>query len=260
MIGIERRNYAAALELRQHGEADANQDLQKIGGHASVWGVLSEEMFGMRERVQDGAFSETIAADPIMGYYHHDPRHVLGSTAGGTLRVTEDRVGLAFEADPPDSAAWVVDLVDRGDVRGASIGFIARDEEWSREDDVQIRTVTRARLFDLGPTPDPAFRQTDVEVRALFLNPHTPAEVRSNMEARLGLGGLEEQLRDLVQDELGKLELRSLVEEILGADKEGSALLESRVIKRLEERATQRTRDRDQLAMRRRRLEHLALV
>ena len=58
---------------------------------------------------------------------------MLARTKSGTLRLSEDSRGLAFDLDIPDTQAGrdILALAERGDIGGASFGFVATDEEWS---------------------------------------------------------------------------------------------------------------------------------
>jgi HK97 family phage prohead protease len=61
--------------------------------------------------------------------------------------------------------------VERGDVSGASFGFTIPnpnvDQGWEELGGQSIRTIKRARLFDVGPVTFPAYGQTDVARRSL---------------------------------------------------------------------------------------------
>ena len=43
--------------------------------------------------------------------YNHDANMVLGTTAGGTLQLRTDSVGLDYEVVPPQARADIVELV-----------------------------------------------------------------------------------------------------------------------------------------------------
>jgi len=183
-MNIERRNFdSGALELR-------GADGLKIGGHAAVFNDQVEIWPGFEERFEPGAFAETIKDDDIRALWNHDPAFVMGRNKAGTLRLGEDKRGLTFENDPPD-AQWARDVVtsiERGDITGASIGFRSIDEEFEKKDGVEVRTITRAKLFDVSPVAFPAYPSTDVAVRAVLeCSPGLPDELRDEL-ARVLLG------------------------------------------------------------------------
>jgi len=119
--------------------APARRDGDNIGtvdGYAAVFNSLSHDMGGWRERLAPGAFANALRATdfPILALYDHAFGNLLGSTANGTLRLTEDNIGLRFSLDLPDTSAGrdVLALVQRGDLPGASFGFTLdkRGSEW----------------------------------------------------------------------------------------------------------------------------------
>lgn len=163
---IERRGYPAELivELRDDGERPT------IRGHAAVFDALSEDLGGFREKIQPGAFAETIKSDDVRALFNHSPDHVLGRNRAGTLKMIEDDRGLAVEIDPPDTqlARDLVVSMQRGDINQMSFGFVTEVDEWDREDSERvIRTLKRVRLFDASVVTYPAYPQTDVGVRSL---------------------------------------------------------------------------------------------
>ena len=71
-----------------------------VHGHASVFNVLSEDLGGFRERIAPGAFTGVLDAD-VRLLVNHDPDRILARTKSGTLRMSQDDTGLAFEAELP---------------------------------------------------------------------------------------------------------------------------------------------------------------
>src|SRR5690606_25156067 len=83
------------------------------------------------ETIAPGAFSASLRtrAD-ILALVDHDPGRVLARTRSGSLRLSEDSRGLAFDLDVPDTTAGrdVLALAERGDLGGMSFAFTAVDE------------------------------------------------------------------------------------------------------------------------------------
>lgn len=152
-------------EIRvDHGEDDA----PIIRGHAAVFNKLSEEMYGFREQIAPGAFTRAIKEDDVRALFNHDSNLILGRNGAGTLRLSEDKTGLAIEIDPPDTQAGrdLLISLERGDVTQMSFGFRTLVQEWDESDGNNvIRTLKEVRLFDVSPVVFPAYPQTDVAVR-----------------------------------------------------------------------------------------------
>lgn len=152
-------------ELRARGG-----DKPGITGHAAVFNSLSEDLGGWKETILPGAFSDSIKRDDIRALWNHDANYVLGRNRSGTLRLSEDSVGLAIENDFPDTiyARDLVKIIDRGDVSQMSFGFYTLRDNWRIEGGLVIRELIEAQLFDVSPVTYPAYPQTDVAMRSVF--------------------------------------------------------------------------------------------
>lgn len=159
---MERRAIEGKLETRAQGEG-----ARKLVGYASVFDSLSQVIWGFREQVRPGAFAETIG-DDVRALWNHDPAYVLGRTTAGTLALEEDDHGLHVEIDPPETPLVESFLasVERGDVSQMSIGFAVLEDDWSLDEQNQlIRTVIKAKLYEVSPVTFPAFTETEIGLR-----------------------------------------------------------------------------------------------
>lgn len=157
---MERRG---AIELR----AAAGNRLE---GYAALFNSSSDDLGGFTEVIRPGAFKRSLAGSPdVFALYHHDSRHVLGRTTAGTLRLEEDAKGLRFSIDVAPTAIGrdVLVSVGRGDIRGASFAFIAKEDRWIRGNDGMIRELIDLDLLDVTITPTPAYPETEVARRGL---------------------------------------------------------------------------------------------
>ena len=162
---IERRNFPVE-ELRAITD---EAGLRHITGYAAVFNSLSEEMYGWKEKIDPGAFAETIGADDIRALKNHNSDYVLGRNKSGTLTLSEDQRGLKIDIMPPD-AQWAKDLmvsIDRKDVDQMSFGFRTIDQMWEGEYPDEIRTLMKVQLFDVSPVTFPAYPDTEVGLRSL---------------------------------------------------------------------------------------------
>ena len=158
--------------LRAEWRVEENEDgTVKITGHAAVFDKWSEDMYGFREKVAKGAFTRTIKdGDDVRALWNHDPNFVLGRTKSGTLRLSEDKVGLAIEIDAPTTQTirdLVLEPMRRGDVDQMSFGFSVVEENWKEGKDKEPdeRTLIEVDLYDVSPVTYPAYADTDVAVR-----------------------------------------------------------------------------------------------
>ena len=152
-------------ELRVAGDGDA----KKLIGYAAIFDVLSEDLGGFREKIEPGAFKESIEAGDIRALWNHDSSLVLGRTANGTLSLKEDERGLWVEILPP-ATQWARDAMEtvrRGDVSQMSFGFLVLDDRWEKVDGEDIRTLERVELIEVSPVTFPAYQDTEVALRSL---------------------------------------------------------------------------------------------
>lgn len=156
------------LEIRSADEKE-----MRIGGYAARFGVMSENLGGFREQIQAGAFADVIGND-VRALINHDANLVLGRTLSGTLRISEDANGLAYEVDLPDTQA-ARDLmlsIRRGDVTQSSFAFSVAPggDDWTEDPETggYVRTVKKiGRLYDVSPVTYPAYPDASVGARSL---------------------------------------------------------------------------------------------
>lgn len=161
----ELRVLVPELRLEQRDDEPA-----RIVGHAAMFNALSEDLGGFREKIEPGAFRDSLKRDDVRALFNHSPDLVLGRNRAGTLRMTEDKLGLAIEVDPPDTqfARDLMVSMARGDVNQMSFGFITEKDAWDQSDkDNIVRTLQQVRLFDVSIVTYPAYPQTDAAVREL---------------------------------------------------------------------------------------------
>lgn len=177
-----------ALETRFAAElrAEARSGVRRLVGYAARYGVIAD-LGIFRERFSAGAFAESVGeggATDIVALLDHDPAKVLGRTRTRTLALSDDAQGLAFDIAVPDTTAGrdALALAERGDLGGASIGFIVQDEATENG----VRVVRRARLVEISVVSAwPAYAETSVEARRRAISAVAPAG-RTPRRDRLG--------------------------------------------------------------------------
>jgi HK97 family phage prohead protease len=152
---MERR--ALAAELRTKG--------RRLEGYAATFGVQTR-ILDFDEVIVPGAFTMSLSASKdVLALMDHDPRAVLARTKSGTLRLSQDTRGLAFDLDVPNTSAGrdILELAERGDIGGASVGFLPIDERWEG-DRRELRAVDLKEISIVSAWP--AYDQTVVHARS----------------------------------------------------------------------------------------------
>jgi len=177
--GIEIRSFRAKFN-QDDGEKP------KIVGTAAVFDELSDDLGGFREIIHKGAFGELISSNDVFALINHDPNLILGRNKSGTLTLKEDKDGLKFEIDPPDTS-YANDLLvsmQRGDIDKCSFAFVVDKDEWENENGMDIRHVYKfSELWDVSVVTYPAFPQTKAEL--FGKNIKTPYKVYAEYRSKL---------------------------------------------------------------------------
>lgn len=177
----------AAGHIRRH-RANADIAVRAAGdggdvgitGHAAVFGQrtwIGSKRWGFWEVIEPGAFAKTIREkrgenNDITLNRDHDNMQLLARTSNGTLRLAEDDVGLAVDADMGDYsyARDIATALDRRDLTGMSFAFDVVVWEWSyAEDDNELLTLRELELFDTAIVGMPAYAGTDASLRGDLL-------------------------------------------------------------------------------------------
>lgn len=147
-----------------------------VYGRASVFGVTTK-VRGYLEKITRSAFDEVLKnpATDVRAVINHNETLLLGRQSSGTLRLDVDDEGLAFEVDLPDTsyARDLRELIERGDITGASFKFIPGADDWSRTPGgLQMRTHTSIdQLIDVSVVTYPAYDTAGVMLRSHDFRP-----------------------------------------------------------------------------------------
>ncbi len=163
MADIERRYTFVPVEVRATG------DKRRIGGYAAVFNRPSKNLGGFVETVNPAAFNDSRGRGwpGVIARYNHDDNMLLGTTDGGTLRLSVDDTGLVYEVDPPQARQDIVELVERGDVRKSSFAFRTVEDDWIQSDQgFPQRNLLLAQLVDVAPVNMPAYGDTTAGLRS----------------------------------------------------------------------------------------------
>jgi HK97 family phage prohead protease len=170
---IERRIVTGDVRAKK---TDAGPSL--LSGYGAVFGreTVINGWFPFREVIEAGAFTEALRTDDTLALWNHDTNYVLGRSGNGTLRLSEDAIGLAYEIDvnaADSQAVSVAAKVDRGDVHTSSFAFSigADGDVWDdtpiKDGRLPLRRIVKVdRLYDVSPVAMAAYPQTTVSARA----------------------------------------------------------------------------------------------
>lgn len=178
----------------QFEEREDNEP-RKLRGHAIVYNSLSEPIYGaFRERVLPGALETTLRENDQLCLWSHNTMYVLGRKSAGTLSLRDERDGLYFEVEPPNTS-WARDLtesVSRGDIKQMSFGFCVDEERWLQDKDtikeysIPIREIVKLTLYELSPVAFPAYSNTSVreDINEIYIPTPPALEVDNRLELR----------------------------------------------------------------------------
>ncbi len=160
---------------RRAAELTADAADLKVGGLAAVYNRETEIFPGLREKIQPGAFKRALdGTDDVRLLIEHDRGRLLARSKSGTLRLKDSRKGLDYEGDLPDTQEGrdIGILLERGDLDGASIGFIVLKESWTYDAKKgDLRAIEEAQLFDVSLVAFPAYAETTAALRSRFARP-----------------------------------------------------------------------------------------
>lgn len=140
-------------------------------GYAAVFGQVSDKTGeDWREQFDDGSFDDVIAEGLTAALWNHNPDFLLGRQSSGTLQLGADSGGLTYALKIPNTSTGrdLRELHERGDVTGASVGFLPGDDRWSTTPNGdRLRSHTRVDyLRDISPVAFAAYDGTSVDMRS----------------------------------------------------------------------------------------------
>lgn len=120
------------------------------------------------EKISAGAFGRAVSrAREVRLMFNH--KRDIGGTADGTLKLSEDNIGLKAEATVTDPD--VVTAAKQGELRGWSFGFTSAKDRWEDvSEGLQRRTIDDLDLQEVSIlSVTPAYVGTSVELRGKSL-------------------------------------------------------------------------------------------
>jgi len=185
---LEIRNLLEPVEVHSEGNRLV------ATGYAARYDALSQNLGGFVERVAPTAFRKTLKQTDVRALFNHKPDFLLGTSSAGTLRLSNESDGLAYEIDLPDTTVGrdVAVLLERGDITGSSFGFRTIADSWEKSGDgFPVRTLKEVALRDVGPVTFPAYPDASSALRSL-------AEARSLDFNQVAAAAAEDKLSDVL--------------------------------------------------------------
>jgi Escherichia/Staphylococcus phage prohead protease len=156
-----------------------------LEGKAIVYNALSEDLGGFREKHSAGAYTQSLKNIEVLCLYAHDDARILGRQSSGTLTITDKPDALYFRCELPNTVdgQLVEELAKRGDLKNMSFGFVVDSsngkdgDTWQQIGNEIIRTVNRAKLFEVSVVGTPAFTQSTATLASRNASPEIKARL-----------------------------------------------------------------------------------
>lgn len=179
------RRTAAIHDGRISRAEEDEPEAIRFTGHAAVFNqptLIGSRKWGFVEWIEPGAFA-SVLNDDVRYLVNHDGVP-LARTTNGTLKLSEDKMGLLAEAElaPITVSRDLAVLVERGDLTQMSFAFYPGEERVGTIDmenadglpdgleefnGLPFRAVTTMRqLFDVSAVTYPAYEGTDAAMNA----------------------------------------------------------------------------------------------
>lgn len=205
----EQRIHATDFEIRE------TADGMSFTGYAAVFNSDSEPL-PFIERIAPGAFKRSLQSrNEVKLLWNHDAGEPLASVRGGTLKLTEDEIGLRVEATLANTTRGrdVAELIRSKTIDSMSFGFSVIKDSWQGE----VRTLEAVRLFETSVVSWPAYTATSGTISVRSAAPGIDADQLADALMRLESGEeLEESHATLITDVVAKLTKTEEVQEVQG--------------------------------------------
>jgi HK97 family phage prohead protease len=152
---IEKRSFRSDLAP----QSGSDQGGSTVKGYAALFNTRTELWKGYFEEIAQGAFAEAIPTSDVRALYNHNSSQLLGRTKSGTLTISEDARGLAFECKLPESRTDIIELINRGDLDQCSFAFTIKEEMWTDlGQGNELRTILKVgKIYDVTLATYPAY-------------------------------------------------------------------------------------------------------
>lgn len=180
LLSEERRGLTLAAASIAVTRADDDSP-PRFTGHAAVFNtrtaIGNPLTWGFYEEIAPGAFTKTLSEGDARMLIDHDSYYVVSRVSADTLRLAQDKTGLAVESDLDTGLSYVGDLIANlrnGNITGMSFGFYVVKADWETETietsdgheaEVDIRIIREVKLIEVSAVTFPAYEETDAGLR-----------------------------------------------------------------------------------------------
>jgi HK97 family phage prohead protease len=168
---IARRYLSAAdsrIAIAEPRRGDVETAVGSLQGYAAVFNYKSLDLGGFVEVVRPQTFARALRErQDVVALFNHETSQILGRVSAGTLRLSEDAIGLRYEIVLADTTLHrdLHTLVARRDIKSSSFSFRVKRDEWKRENGQDVRYLLDVDLFDVSPVTSPAYPAASVGAR-----------------------------------------------------------------------------------------------
>ena len=132
----------------------------KVSGYVALWdSPCFVDSIGKKESFKKDSLK--LSKHGVTLHPQHNEAAVLASSKSGTLRISSNDKGLYFEAELPKEDKLTAELLKRGDLSGASGGFIVDKDSFEND----CRSIQSAELHEISLVSKPAHSGTEVSFR-----------------------------------------------------------------------------------------------
>lgn len=187
---IEKRVFQISYRVADEDTNEPGQNKAQsrtVEGYAALFGVTANIGGWFDERIEPGAFKEALKRSDVRALFNHDPNYILARTTSGTLEVTEDKKGLFYRFEVPNTNFGndFLEMLRRGDISQSSFAFTVRKQRWEEEKQGEEMIYTRVieeadQIYDVSPVTYPAYSETTVSARSKATELQKPITITVN--------------------------------------------------------------------------------
>lgn len=177
-------------------ENKSSKQTRIISGYAVKWGswssLINENGIEFYEQIEQGSFKESLEDKYQIACYKHDLTKEVASVDAGTLILKENSVGLCYEIYLPDTklGKLICSEMDDGLLSHVSVGFKDAESTWETLIGENIRTIRKAKLYEISLVKNPAYWDTSIVNRGSLSSDMIVTQIENIL--------LEEKRRELL--------------------------------------------------------------